>query len=110
MLAIGNEAQFFVISEMPQTLPSYIRLGKWMSKARVMIEPAQIIGEQEGGSIPFLLAAADVAPDAQFLSFDLLNVAPTPLVRHSLIRGPCYKLDHNTLLPRGMCFNLEGFA
>ena len=110
MLAIGNEAQFFVISQTPQTLPSYIRLGKWMSKARVMVEPAQIIGEEDGGSIPFLLAAADLAPDAQFLAFDLLNVPPTPLVRNSLIRGTCYKLDRDTCLPRGMRFNLEGFA
>ncbi len=109
-LAIDNQAEFFVISEEARTLPSYIRLGKWMSKARVVVTPARIVSEQAGGTIPYLLSPADLASETRLLAYDVLNVAPTPLVQHSRLSGPCYQLDADTLLPRGMRFNLEGFA
>lgn len=108
-LAIGNEAEFFIISQTELTLPSYIRLGKWMSKAQLTFKPARITGEQADGAIPLLLAPADLASTTQLLAYDLLNVAPTPLVRNSRIVGPCYILDQKTILPQGMRFNLEGF-
>ena len=107
-LAVGNRAEFFVISETELTLPNYIRLGKWMSKARLIIKPTRIAGEQADGTIPFLLAPADLASTSQLLAYDLLNVAPTPLVRNSRITGDCYVLDQQTLLPKGMRFNVEG--
>jgi CRISPR-associated protein Csc1 len=107
-LAVGNQAEFFVISETELTLPNYIRLGKWMSKARLTIKPTRIAGEQVNGTIPFLLAPADLASTSQLLAYDLLNVAPTPLVRNSRIAGACYVLDQQILLPKGMRFNLEG--
>lgn len=108
-LAIGNEAEFFIISEVPQTVPSYIRLGKWMSKARVSVQELFNVSEQAGGTISFLLAVADLPSTTQLLAFDLLNVAPTPLIRNSHLIGPCYRLDQHTLLPQHMRFNLEKF-
>lgn len=108
-LAIDTQAEFFIISEAELTIPSYIRLGKWMSKARLAIKPARIIGEQAGATIPFLLAPADLSATTQLLAYDLLNVGPTPLVRNSRIAGPCYLLDGQTTLPKDMRFNLEGF-
>lgn len=107
-LAIDNHAEFFVISESELALPSYIRLGKWMSKARLTITSARIAGEQGDATIPFLLAPADLAATTQLLAYDLLNVSPTPLVRNSRIVGDCYTLDQKTVLPKGMRFNLEG--
>jgi CRISPR-associated protein Csc1 len=107
-LAVDNRAEFFVISETELTLPSYIRLGKWMSKARLSITSARIVGEQNDAMIPFLLAPADLAATTRLLAYDLLNVAPTPLVRNSRIGGECYVLDQKTVLPKGMRFNLEG--
>ena len=108
-LAAGNRAEFFVVSEAELALPSYLRLGKWMSKARLSIRPAHITGEQAEGTIPFLLAPADLAATTQLLAYDLLNVAPTPLARNTRIAGPCFALDQKTLLPKGMRFNLESF-
>jgi CRISPR-associated protein Csc1 len=109
-LAMRTEAEFFVISEAPRTLPSYIRLGKWMSKARVIATAAQIVGEPENGTIPHLLAPADLPSTSRMLAYDLLGVSPTPLIRNCYFNGPCYQLDRTTLLPQGMRFNLEGFA
>lgn len=108
-LAIGTIAEFFVVSESAQTLPSYIRLGKWMSKAQISSEAVTIRDEQTGGTVPFLLAGADLAPETRLLSFDVLQVPPTPLVRHTHLAGVCYRLADGTLLPKGMRFNLERF-
>lgn len=108
-LAVDNRAEFFVISETELVLPGYIRLGKWMSKARLTIAPARIAGEQNDATVPFLLAPADLAATTRLLAYDLLNVAPAPLVRNSRIIGDCYILDQKTALPKGMRFNLEGF-
>jgi CRISPR-associated protein Csc1 len=108
-LAIGNEAEFFVISEMACTFPSYIRLGKWMSKARMTTAAAQIINTPERGQIPHLLAPADLPSTSRMLAYDLLGVSPTPLMRNCYFDGPCYQLDRTTFLPQGMRFNLEGF-
>jgi CRISPR-associated protein Csc1 len=108
-LSAGNRAIFFVISQEELELPSYIRLGKWMSKARIQTKPMQIKGEQKEGKVPFLLAPADLAKTARLLACDLLNVAPTPLARNIWLIGDCYDLGQNTLLPKDMRFNLEGF-
>lgn len=108
-LSAGNRATFFVISETELALRTYLRLGKWMSKAHLTTTPARVVGEQHDGIIPFLLAPADLAATTQLLAYDLLNVAPTPLVRNTHIVGACYVLDRQTLLPKGMRFNLEGF-
>lgn len=107
-LAIDNRAEFYVISSAPQELPRYFRLGKWMSKAHLEeFIRLRVVGEQEGGDIPFLLAPADLPAGAELLAFDLLNVAPTPLARHTRLKCPCYQLEGNRLLPRGMRFNVK---
>ncbi|MBP8250771.1 MAG: type I-D CRISPR-associated protein Cas5/Csc1 [Herpetosiphon sp.] len=108
-LAIGNKTEFFIVSETPQTLPSYVRLGKWMSKAKLSMEAVGVRGEQDGGQVDRLLAGADLAPETRLTSFDVLQVPPTPLIRHAILQGPCYQLDDGTLLPKGMRFNLERF-
>ncbi len=109
-LSIGNRAEFFVISDTAHVFPGYIRLGKWMSKARLQATALDHVGEQQGGVVTRLLALADMPPDTRLLAFDMLNVAPTPLARNCRIDGPCYRLDQHTLLPQGLRFNLEGFA
>ncbi len=109
-LAAGNHAEFFVISESAINFPSYIRLGKWMSKARLISHAVSIKGEQAEGSFPFLLAAADFPATAHLMAYDLLSVTPTPLMRNCHMLGTCYILDQKVLLPKGMRFNLEGFS
>ncbi len=99
-----------MISEDSIQFPSYVRLGKWMSKARLSTHAVSIKGERSEASFPFLLAASDFPPTAQLLAYDLLSVAPTPLMRNCYMIGPCYVLDQNVLLPQGMRFNVEGFT
>ena len=111
-LALGNQAVCYVISEEPLRLPSYIRLGKFMSKARV--EVSDVHSEEvdsEGVSVPFLLNPADLPPTLRLRVFDLLNVPPTPLVQHALLEGRFYRLKPphvQVYLPVGMRFGVKG--
>ena len=107
-LAIGNEANFYVISREPYQLPVYIRLGKFMSKARV---EQTVVGYQEVTAqaivVPFLLNPNDFAPETTLTTFDLVNVPPTPLIRNGMMNGRFYRLDQESYLPAGMRFGVE---
>jgi CRISPR-associated protein Csc1 len=48
-LAPESEFEFFVLSEREVKLPSWIRLGKWMSKAHVEIRASSIAQMKQGG-------------------------------------------------------------
>lgn len=107
-LSIGNEAMCYVISEPEVRIPRYIRLGKFMSKARVQVETMKY-REVEGTrvAVPFLLNPADLPPEINLHVYDLINVPPTPLVRNALLSGRFYRVDRQTHLPVGMRFTVE---
>ncbi len=108
MLAIGNRAIAYVLSREPVSIPHYVRLGKFMSKARVTVEEvAAEEVEQEGVIIPFLLNPADLPLEMELTFFDLISVPPTPLVRNARLSGRFYRLPDRTLLPVGMRFGVE---
>ncbi|HYN87170.1 MAG TPA: type I-D CRISPR-associated protein Cas5/Csc1 [Ardenticatenaceae bacterium] len=104
-LAIGTRLRAHVISAVPLTLPGYIRLGKFMSKARVEVEGLPTIEEEaQEVTIAELLNPADLPPEISLHLFDLINVPPVPLVQNAVISGPCYRLPGGGWLPRGMRF------
>ena len=108
MLAIGNTAVFYVISQSPQTIPHYIRLGKFMSKAHVSTsEHSAHITERQNQSIAILLNPADLPSEYQLSVFDLLAVPPTPLVQNAMLTGSFYTLPNGAYLPVGMRFGIE---
>lgn len=107
-LAIGNRAVGYVLSPKPLKLPAYIRLGKFMSKARVeskALEGGQV--EAHGVLVPFLLNPADLPSDMRLEAFDLISVPPTPLIRNAVMSGRFYRLADGTMLPAGMRFGIE---
>ena len=109
-LAIGMRFRSYVISREPLAVPSYIRLGKWMSKARVECEPVRLqrddLVEQR---IDTLLNPADLPPDVTLHFYDLINVPPTPLIHHAELSGAGYRLDDGHWLPADMRFGVEGW-
>ena len=106
-LAIGNRATGYVFSREPLTMLSYIRLGKFMSKARVAVEEMSMDEvQQENVTIPFLLNPADLPAEMSPTTFDLISVPPTPLVRNARLSGTFYRLQDGTLLPVGMRFGV----
>ncbi|PID85234.1 MAG: type I-D CRISPR-associated protein Cas5/Csc1 [Chloroflexi bacterium] len=110
-LSIGNEATFYIVSREACQPPSYIRLGKFMSKARVTaVSVPHTEIEGTAVSIPFLLNPVDLSPATQLVTFDLVNVPPTPLVKNGVVNGRFYQLDKTTYLPVGMRFGVDSLA
>lgn len=109
MLAIGNTAVCYIISDQPLTLPRYIRLGKFMSKARVAASEltADIVGKHDQ-PLDYLLNPADLPDDYRLTTFDLVTVPPTPLVNNVVLSGQFYALPGQVFLPVGMAFGIEG--
>ncbi|MBD3262713.1 MAG: type I-D CRISPR-associated protein Cas5/Csc1 [Candidatus Altiarchaeales archaeon] len=107
-LAVGNEAVCYVFCREPTQLPSYIRLGKFMSKVRVQSQELTYEErEDQGVSVPLLLNPADLGPKSRMSVYDLVTVPPTPLVRNAVLSGPFYRLSDETTLPAGMRFGVE---
>ena len=107
-LSIGNQVRSYILSRELLTIPRYIRLGKFMSKARVeVVEMSFEVIERKNVGIPLLLNPADLAPEMRVHIFDLINVPPTPLVRNARLSGHFYELKDDTLLPKGMRFGVE---
>lgn len=108
LLAAQNRATAYVFSAQELTLPRYIRLGKFLSKARVdsrRVEYHQVEGVKK--TVEHLLNPADLPTDIQLEVFDLVNVPPMPLIRNALLSGPLVRLSDDVLLPVGMRFNVE---
>ncbi|HRJ40654.1 MAG TPA: type I-D CRISPR-associated protein Cas5/Csc1 [Caldilineaceae bacterium] len=112
LLGIGNRAVFYVFTgDDSVRLPSYIRLGKWMSKARVLAEKVSFqTVAQESVQIRHLINPLDLASGTVVHTFDLLSVHPVPLLRNAVISGSFYRLSDGTLLPAGMRFGVEGLT
>ena len=107
-LAIGNRAVGYILSYEPLTIPRYVRLGKFMSKAHVAVTEVKAEEvERQDAIIPFLLNPADLPPEMPPTVFDLISVPPTPLVRNARLSGRFYRLQDGTLLPAGMRFGVE---
>lgn len=108
LLAIGNQAVAYVFSHQPRVIPRYVRLGKFMSKARVdVVEMRHEEHEATSQIMPFLLSPADLPPQMSPRAFDLINVPPTPLVRNAMLSGRFYRLIDGTMLPMGMRFAID---
>jgi CRISPR-associated protein Csc1 len=107
MLAINNQAVCYAISEHSLQLPSYIRLGKFMSKARIDVQQLQAERIEDAVAVCGLINPADLPATARPIAYDLLNVPPMPLLRNARIAGPAYRLPGGEWLPAGMRFGVE---
>ncbi|MBX3052156.1 MAG: type I-D CRISPR-associated protein Cas5/Csc1 [Caldilineaceae bacterium] len=112
LLGLGNRARFYVCAEDETVrLPSYIRLGKWMSKARLTSERVSFQRvQEESAQIQQLINPLDLPSGTTLQTFDLLSVHPVPLLRNAVLSGSCYRLTDGTLLPAEMRFGVEALA
>jgi CRISPR-associated protein Csc1 len=119
MLGQGSRATFFVVTLQATEvrLPSYIRLGKFNSKAQVQWEKLTLKAEQpverDTQFLDFLLNAADLSPKAvsRLRAFSLYNVYPAPLLRQCHLGGDFwYCVDEagkEVYIPVGMRFGVD---
>lgn len=105
LLAIGNRAVAYVLSLKPRGIPRYVRLGKFMSKARVDVTEMKHEEQEETGYVvPFLLNPADLPAEMPPYAFDVISVPPAPLIRNAMLSGRFHRLSDGTMLPAGMQF------
>jgi CRISPR-associated protein Csc1 len=107
MLSIGNKGVFYITSRREFRVPRYIRLGKFMSKAKISARNQNYRETQaENVSYPNYLNPNDLPPETQIGMFDMLNIRPTPLIRQVQLSGDFYELadESRTKLPAGMRF------
>lgn len=101
-LGPGSTFEFFVLSQEPVTLPRWIRLGKWMSKAEVTILSTRLVNGHSANG-PFI-AACPLNPldiPLQLIAFDLISMPPVSLIKNAQLVGPYYEID-GLKLPVGM--------
>lgn len=96
---IAAESQFecFVISAQALQLPRWIRLGKWMSKAQVMIsDPLIFTHHTDDFLCEHPLNPLDVMFTHQVVSYDTLNMPPVSLIRNvRFLNGAHYRIQVN---------------
>jgi CRISPR-associated protein Csc1 len=86
--------EFFVISQKELKLPKWIRLGKWMSKAEVTVEPLPKPKIAEGiFTCTHPLNPLDAMFTNQVISYDVVNMPPVSLIQNVQMRGQYYQFD-----------------
>jgi CRISPR-associated protein Csc1 len=109
MLALGNRAVCYVSSREVLSLPRYVRLGKWMSKASVALTHGSAQPEPRDETIvPVFLNPADLPHPERLRVYDLVSVHPVPLVRNAALSGEFLRAPDGVWLPAGMRFGVEG--
>jgi CRISPR-associated protein Csc1 len=100
---IAPESTFrcYVLSARPITLPRWIRLGKWHSKA--LVETKSVDNSVRSGEY---LAACPLnpldTPSGVLRAFDIISMPPASIVAHARCSGPYFELERGIGLPIGM--------
>lgn len=86
-LAPESEFEFFVVGELPDRLPKWIRLGLWMSKARIEIKDVKSSLTPKSGvfTCSHLLNPIDlpILPEL----YDLISMPPVSLLQNARFNG-----------------------
>lgn len=105
MLCPENKFKCHVISQQKISVPQYVRLGKFMSKAKITVEKLVVHGEKQMEQHFNLINPLDLPDDCQILFGDTINIHPTPLLRKALLRGRWYiDGDGKSIAPAAMRF------
>jgi CRISPR-associated protein Csc1 len=100
----------FLISQHPLSLPQWIRLGKWMSKAELRTKELKELEEFTTHTSDFIcthpLNPLDVMFNYQVISYDTINMPPVSLIRNvRFLNGKHYRIQlgtHAIKLPANM--------
>ncbi len=100
-LAPESVFEFFVIHREPVSLPRWIRLGKWASKA--LVEPEKSVeAEVHHGDFNSACPLNPLDVPSELKIYDLISMPPVSLVFNATLNGDHYSLDEKTKIPAGM--------
>jgi CRISPR-associated protein Csc1 len=113
-IAVGSRFRFGVFSEESLNFPSWIRMGIWMSKARLNVTEIVLnqVGSGENTVSRYPLNPRDLPDSAQLKVFDLVSMRPNSLVENALIQADAWwrgidpKTEQHFYLPVGMYYNV----
>lgn len=100
-LAPESTFQCYVLSEEPVTLPRWIRLGKWHSKALVAVESVEVRQRSGVYTAACPLNPLDVPPDT-LRAFDIISMPPSSLVANGRCTGDYYETGRGLGIPVGL--------
>lgn len=107
-IAPESKFEFFLVSQKSLTLPKWIRLGKWMSKAAVEVTELSIVKRSEDEfTFPYPLNPLDIMFSHQVISYDVVNMPPVSLIRNVRLQGQFYQTD-KLIIPSGMQYRFRG--
>ncbi|GAB1538856.1 hypothetical protein NUACC21_15200 [Scytonema sp. NUACC21] len=103
MIERGNKFQTVVFGD--RELPDYIRIGKFASKVKVnVLEQFNVIPLPHGQyQTRAYLNVADLAPQIEILSFDLISMPPAPILKNLHFRGAAWQVGE-IIVPSGLQF------
>jgi len=106
-IAVGSRFEFAVVSQEPISLPRWVRMGLWRSKARL-----ERLGEGEVETLPLSERVAslplnplDVAGELRV--YDLISMPPSSLVENARVQTEWLQAEveeRTMLLPAGMVY------
>lgn len=105
MLARGSSFRFFAFGLSKEQMPSYIRLGKFLSKAKLECKVEQgIVKDAEKYSLTGYYNPLDLPNDGAIEVCNVINIHPVPILQAVIYRGKVFQLPNNTCLPIGLSF------
>lgn len=110
MLALNNSATCYIVSQdrIDANIPPYIRLGKFMSKAKVSIKRQNCEPSQERTVVSSaMLNPVDLPDTLRLRRFDIINIHPTTFLKNVEATGMFYELSGDVFLPVGMKFGVD---
>jgi CRISPR-associated protein Csc1 len=106
-VAVGSVFEFAVLSATgPLTLPKWVRLGLWRSKAHLSWQEFEVTKSESGGfraAVP--VNPLDVPYQTQLLGFDIVSMPPVSLVMNAQMLGEYFKLPNGMTIPAGMRYD-----
>ncbi len=105
LLSRGNRFLTYLQTAEKIDIPSYIRLGKFNSKVKVLVREiweTPPTSEQQEVLIDYYLNPLDIPASCHVTIFDLLSIPPVPLVKNAVMTGEFYHLGSDKLLPVGL--------
>jgi CRISPR-associated protein Csc1 len=109
-LAPNSVFEFYVISTKPYKPPTWIRLGKWMSKAALKVDKTEEVDQIRQGDYAsaFPMNPLDLPPETRLRTYDLISMPPVSLLDHAQLTGPHYTLADGRCLPAGLAYRFGG--
>ncbi len=103
MIERGNKFQTIVFGD--RELPDYIRVGKFASKVKVnVLKQFDVITLPNGQyQTRAYLNVADLPPQIEILSFDLISMPPAPILKNLHFQGTAWQVGE-IIVPSGLQF------